>query len=657
MSHQFFHFTLGPVQGFVAQARRTRDFWAGSFLLSWLAGVAMLAVERQGGKIIFPRPQEDYLKWLGGQGKKEPPRQGAIPNRFKAQVPLNFDANLVVETVKEAWWQLAEHVWRADLESVADEKQYQIWTRQHRNFWEISWVLLGEEMPDALDRRKNWRDHFHAPEPGVKCMVMDGWQELSGAERPNSQEQRDFWSRVRSQPHSNGLKTDFAEGERLCALAFVKRRFARHFASFKKEVKGVFLKGWTLPNAVPSVSYLAAVHWLEAVLLRPDHEKVFAVLEAARALDDGHDEWETRIRCLEEACKFHQVQHHLISRDGSLFFGGVREDASDQEKQELADRVHSYQKALRQLDIQEPLSPFYAILLMDGDSLGKQMSDPAKQQPIADALNAFTQSVPEVVEQHNGFLVYAGGDDVLAILPLEDALPCAAALRQAYLEACGAQGIISTLSGAIEFAHIKIALGRVLSDAHDLLDRVAKDGCGRDALAVRVWKPGGCEIEWAQPWNVALESGAGNSLRVTLGRLAAELNMLDGSTSNTEETIPYSSGFFYKIRERFDLLNPAPNAKESLLNDDESALLLATDYVASGVHGDANGGKARPTLDQACGLIEPLLRQCRPHTRKVNDTGEVLSCEPRHPPRLKADGALLVRFLAHKGVEPSGGRR
>lgn len=28
-----FHFTLGPVQGFVAQARRTRDFWAGSFLL------------------------------------------------------------------------------------------------------------------------------------------------------------------------------------------------------------------------------------------------------------------------------------------------------------------------------------------------------------------------------------------------------------------------------------------------------------------------------------------------------------------------------------------------------------------------------------------------------------------------------------------------
>ena len=38
------HFTLGPVQGFVSQARRTRDLWAGSFLLSYLSGHAMKAV-------------------------------------------------------------------------------------------------------------------------------------------------------------------------------------------------------------------------------------------------------------------------------------------------------------------------------------------------------------------------------------------------------------------------------------------------------------------------------------------------------------------------------------------------------------------------------------------------------------------------------------
>ena len=47
----YFHFTLGPVQGFVSQARRTRDFWAGSFILSWLAAVAIKAVQHQKGDI------------------------------------------------------------------------------------------------------------------------------------------------------------------------------------------------------------------------------------------------------------------------------------------------------------------------------------------------------------------------------------------------------------------------------------------------------------------------------------------------------------------------------------------------------------------------------------------------------------------------------
>jgi len=72
----YFHFTLGPVQGFVAEARRTRDFWAGSFLLSYLAGIAMLEVTKQHGKIIFPKPDETYLTWIekGGVPGQEPPR-------------------------------------------------------------------------------------------------------------------------------------------------------------------------------------------------------------------------------------------------------------------------------------------------------------------------------------------------------------------------------------------------------------------------------------------------------------------------------------------------------------------------------------------------------------------------------------------------------
>ena len=38
MADHILHISIGPVQKFVGQARRTRDLWAGSFLLSWMAG-------------------------------------------------------------------------------------------------------------------------------------------------------------------------------------------------------------------------------------------------------------------------------------------------------------------------------------------------------------------------------------------------------------------------------------------------------------------------------------------------------------------------------------------------------------------------------------------------------------------------------------------
>ncbi|WP_069470916.1 hypothetical protein [Candidatus Marithrix sp. Canyon 246] len=63
----------------------------------------------------------------------------------------------------------------------------------------------------------------------------------------------------------------------------------------------------------------------------------------------------------------------------------------------------------------------------------------------------------------------------------------------------------------------------------------------------------------------------------------------------------FSSGFFYKIRQRFDLLNPAKGEK-AILSANESVSLLAADYVS--------GNRIR----------------------------------------LEVDGALLVRFLATKRI-------
>lgn len=109
---QYFHFTLGPVQSFVAEARRTRDFWAGSFLLSWLSAVAMREIIEQKGEIVFPKLEDDFRLALTGElpSGQQPPQQGSVPNRFKARVGGDFDPEKVVEAVHIAWKALADKV-------------------------------------------------------------------------------------------------------------------------------------------------------------------------------------------------------------------------------------------------------------------------------------------------------------------------------------------------------------------------------------------------------------------------------------------------------------------------------------------------------------------------------------------------------------------
>ena len=53
MSH-LMAIAVGPVQDFIAAARRTRDLWFGSYLLSEISRSVAASVEANGGKLIFP---------------------------------------------------------------------------------------------------------------------------------------------------------------------------------------------------------------------------------------------------------------------------------------------------------------------------------------------------------------------------------------------------------------------------------------------------------------------------------------------------------------------------------------------------------------------------------------------------------------------------
>ncbi len=67
------------------------------------------------------------------------------------------------------------------------------------------------------------------------------------------------------------------------------------------------------------------------------------------------------------------------------------------------------------------------ILAADGDRMGelldKMQALPAHQN-ISKALANFATGVPDIIRKHQGHCVYAGGDDVLALLPLHTAIEC-----------------------------------------------------------------------------------------------------------------------------------------------------------------------------------------------------------------------------------------
>jgi CRISPR-associated protein Cmr2 len=646
MTDRTFHFTLGPVQGFVAQARRTRDFWAGSFVLSWLAGVAMQTVIKQEGTIAFPTADEGYLGWLRGKESGKRPRQGGIPNRFKATVNDNFQPILVERAVRAAWRAVAERVWQEDLarhcQRYPDSRV--IWDRQIEHFWEIAWALGDDD--SLLDRRKNWRTQLAPDEAGIKCSVMAGWQELSGLPAPDRKALDAFWEPVRAD-----CGRDLAEDEALCAIALVKRRFPHYFAQVQADMPGGWtLHGWRVNPRTPSTLDLAAAPWLARVVQQESAATLLRLQEAARSLFSPGESGIDRLRCVKEV---YRGRDGLTPPHSSALFAHVLDNSRECPDQAA---VREMKKAIKALRIKESPSPFYAILLMDGDSLGELLR--ASGSAVSKALEIFTEQVSDIVDRHNGFLIYAGGDDVLALLPLEDALQCAAAVRQVYLDAFAAQNLASTISAAVEYAHVKIPLTRILGDAHQLLDEVAKEQRGRDALAVRVWKPGGQALEWAMPWEKALAGSpphpnppprGGRTHSVKIEQLAAQFAR-DDAAVNDKEADRFSSKFFYKIREHFALLNPPrrkPGATEpaAIFGEDEALSLLAVDYLASGINQDR---QPKLKLDDAKCIIQPLLEQCRPVVRSKSDDDRVCFSTSK---RLEADGALLVRFLAHKGVE------
>ena len=644
------HFTLGPVQGFIADARRTRDFWAGSFLLSWLSGCAMEALTKKGGRIIFPEVADDELfQAIKNPASGCPPYIGSLPNRFKADVTdVEGDpAEICSQAIRQHWLKLADTVYS---EFITDEIARNakdgrsgvkaIWDRQVRHFWDINWVIGpdSEDNGSWLDQRKNWRTYWGPDEGGDLCRLMGRYQEISGFHRIGTKDkQTEFWRSFAKQVGALNLRND----ERLCAIALIKRLFplvAGKVLGWQPGGQAIDIKHW------PSVSYIAAVPWLKevATLSNSDHSNYY--LSADKFVDgDFMGETHTKLFNLPRNGMF-KLDGHLLHLDGINAWnadGLVGKSDSEKEKSR-----HALQTGLSEVKskIGRYSSEFYAVLIMDGDRIGAQINQ--REDLVKRGLANFTNAVKEYFDPttsknpSNGVLIYAGGDDVLAFMPIDTALEAAQALRKIYDTAFSKAATNNderatlcnfTMSAAIIFAQYKIPLRSVLRQAHHQLDDIAKEKNGRNSLAIATMKPGGIAYDWVSCWNATISDTSIDPISV-MKLVATEISK---PKSN------YSTSFLYNIRERYaplfarDDVNDPPDDDERLIDPVFADAKLMKAVLNAEYKKQSGKSKLKQPLVDAA--ISPLLTIAHPLFRKNESYLQAKE--------YNFDGALIARFI------------
>ncbi len=471
--------TLGPVQDFIAQARRTRDLWQGSHLLSELGRAAARALAEGGADLIFPALKK-------GDTQLEPCRTRLRPdgtpplnvaNKLCAEVPSGVDPEQLARAARKAvigYWhdELAAPV-KVKCSGLLADGIDAVWTEQIESVVEFaaSWSPLGEyaearrQIERAVSARKMLRD-------------FGPWKHLRGSVPKSSLDgaRETVLRPLRERQATLAQKYRIGRDEQLDAVGLVKRAGGE-------------------PDQFVPVANVALASWVD-VARRAASEDLERLEDACR--DIGIP----RISRPDLPCGKlfpFDAEVFLPNRCKSLFEShGLESDA------EAWARDH-VRPILQKMS--EP-HPYVACLVADGDHMGRaidRLGSAREHRVFSEALSQAAGQARTIVEQeHRGLLVYAGGDDVLAFLPLPEALSCADRLRAGFAEtmASACQSLPAeqrpTLSIGLGFGHVMESMGDLLALGREAEHEAKHD---RNALAVLVDKRSGGRRSWRARWD------------------------------------------------------------------------------------------------------------------------------------------------------------
>ena len=150
-------FSITPVQGFIATARKLRDYWTGSILLSWLAfeGIKWVVENLGPDHILYPSLIDQplvnrYLEKTLRTGKfsscSNAHDVASLPNKFLFLLPFELASVVgksISEYLQDTWNELSNLVLEAVLNTVPGQSSYlkELFQRQNSNFWTFDWSV------------------------------------------------------------------------------------------------------------------------------------------------------------------------------------------------------------------------------------------------------------------------------------------------------------------------------------------------------------------------------------------------------------------------------------------------------------------------------------------------------------------------------------
>lgn len=457
--------TFSPVQSFILEARRASDLYSGSRILVELAKAAAKSIQAR-GSLIYPAKISDD-----------------VPNKLVARIQwaqARQTADSAQQALLNQWEKIAKNA-KAKMQEIGfqiDPIWEKIWKRQTRTdfLWEIYWAassLEGRSYRDAYDEASRALEATKRSRTFIPTEEFDFKDSLSGkreALHTAKQDAKPYWIAISGSPRITASKLRPNGRERLDAIGAIKRF---------SETDG--------RQYFNSTSTVAASYFLKDAhpYLTNYRQKIEKLLGRYRyGVPNGDPTWPYDGDLL-----FMETLKEDRLTDS---YGGIAEPRLLPEARRALSDVYKLAHSAP--------SPYYAIILLDGDNMGEQIkrcldqSDPEKShKAFSQKLSHFSEHV--ISSMVPGTLIYSGGDDVMALVPLYGALPTAQKLAREFETIT--EG--STASAGIAIAHHLYPLYATLEAARQA-ERDAKRVQDKAAVCVYVLKRSGEQSKMCSRW-------------------------------------------------------------------------------------------------------------------------------------------------------------